>query len=311
MDNVYIILSTFNGEKFLEEQLLSLKNQSIPFHLLVRDDGSSDRTSDILSIWKDKLTMKFVPGKNVGVIASFGLLLQEIPKDANYIFFCDQDDVWESDKLEKSIHLMKKAESEYGKDKPFLFHSDLSVINDESKLTFKSFWKFQNINWRLGHRLNRLIMQNTVTGCTSMINSALLRLVEEIPSGAKMHDWWLALVACSFGKIITTEEPLIRYRIHQNNVVGGKSISVQRVFKTLIGFITYIRKWKLENKTRVVQVESFYSLYQSSLPMKEKEILERFISVSKFPFLKRKIFQCRYGFFQQGWYRVMISFFLF
>ena len=108
MSQIYIILSTYNGEKFLEEQLISLKNQTSSFELLVRDDGSSDRTLEILNDWKDKLSARILSGPNIGPVNSFNVLLQMIPEEAEYIFFCDQDDIWEYDKIEISVKMLKE-----------------------------------------------------------------------------------------------------------------------------------------------------------------------------------------------------------
>jgi glycosyltransferase involved in cell wall biosynthesis len=311
MPSVFIILSTYNGEKFLDEQLLSLKQQTIPFHLLVRDDGSTDKTLDILNHWKDLLPMNFFSGENVGPQESFNLLLQAVPKDSDYIFFCDQDDFWEKKKIEKSLQVLQKQEQLFGKNTPLLFHSDLSVVDEELKFIHKSFWKFQGINWRLGNHLNRLVMQNTVTGCSALMNASLLHLVKQIPKEAKMHDWWIALVASSFGKIITLDEPLIKYRIHKNNVVGGKAFSFWRIVKTGLGIIRYIESWKLENKSRIKQIEAFYKIYASKLPVEKKEMLEKFLLISNYSFWKKKYYQCKFQFFQHGWYRIIISFLLF
>ena len=311
MANVFILLSTYNGEKFLEEQLSSLKKQTASFQLLVRDDGSSDRTLEILNQWKEELPLRIIVGQNVGVIESFNVLLNSLPPEADYIFFCDQDDFWEADKIEKSLELMQRQEDLVGKKIPLLFHSNLSVINDNSKLIHKSFWKFQTIRWKLGHSLNRLIMQNTVTGCSAVMNAPLLNLVKQVPKEAKMHDWWIALVACSFGKIISSEKTLIRYRIHRNNVVGGKGLSFGRIFRTLLRLMDYVEKWKLENRSRIVQVETFLRMYESILPAKKKEILEKYLFISKKKYFERKYFQIRYQYFQQGWLRVIISFLLF
>lgn len=311
MDNVYILLSTYNGEKFLEEQLKSLKKQTGLFQILVRDDGSSDNTLEILSRWEKELPIKILKGENIGVIQSFQVLLQSVPKDAEYIFFCDQDDIWEENKITKSIEFLKEGERLYGKKIPLLFHSDLSVIDDTSKQINPSLWKSQRIRWKLGQKLNRLVMQNTVTGCSMMINSALLGFITEIPKEAKMHDWWCALVACSFGKIISSEESLIRYRIHGGNVVGARAIDLQRILNVFLNLKNYIHKWRQENQTRTQQVEAFYKMYKTLLPLEKEDILRNYLIASEKGFLIRKLYQIRYQYLQQGWFRVIISFLLF
>lgn len=311
MSQIYIILSTYNGEKFLEDQLISLKNQTSPFELLVRDDGSTDRTLDILNDWKDKLSLRILSGPNISPVNSFNVLLQMLPDEAEYIFFCDQDDIWENDKIEKSVKMLKDQELLLGKHTPILFHSDLSVIDEKGKFISKSFWKFQNINFRFGMHLNRLVMQNTVTGCSACMNISLLRLVKEIPQEAKMHDWWVALVACCYGRIISTEFPLIRYRIHRNNVVGGREVSFLRILKTLALFISYVKKWKAENYSRIIQAQRFYEIYEATLPAPQKKLLEKFIISANSKFVIRKFLQYRFQYYQHGWYRIVISFFLF
>lgn len=308
---IAIILSTYNGEKFLDEQLLSLKNQTFPFQLFIRDDGSTDNTIKKLYHWKDQFNVKIVEGENLGALASFNLLLQMIPSDCDYILFCDQDDIWENNKIENTVLNLQEYETKLGKKTPLLFHSDLILINENSNIISNSFWRFQRIYPLLGHRLNRLLVQNTVTGCSAGMNRTLFNLIGEIPAEAKMHDWWVALIACSFGKIISSGIPLIRYRIHRSNAVGGKTISFKRIFNTLKELKLFYQNWKLENENVTKQVNVFSEKYQFSLPTNAKLIIDKYLLASASPVLYKKFLQFRFRFFQHGWYRVIISFLLF
>ncbi len=129
---------------------------------------------------------------------------------AEYIMFCDQDDVWKNDKIEKTLAKMQSMEQTYPH-RPILIHSDLSVVDRELHLLHKSYWIYQHID-PSKDAINRLIFHNTVTGCTMMINRKLAQKAKVIPDEAIMHDWWIVMVASVFGHIGYIDEPLIFYR---------------------------------------------------------------------------------------------------
>lgn len=219
---VEILLSTYNGEKFLREQLDSLLAQTYQdWRLVVRDDGSSDATLTILSEYAQLFPARFdlrSDGQRLGAKASFARLLEY--SSADYIAFCDQDDVWLPEKLDVLLNAAMAAEN--GRpDIPVLVHSDLEVVGAELEPLTGSFWAFQGIDPsrdRLGH----LVVQNVVTGCATLFNKALRSLVLPIPPQAVMHDHWMALVASACGRIVAVEKPLVRYRQHGANTVGAK-----------------------------------------------------------------------------------------
>ena len=130
------------------------------------------------------------------------------------------------DKLERSLKAMKSAEAEVGTHVPILVHSDLVVVDDDLETISESFRRYHHLDPIMGHRLNRILLQNVVVGCTAMLNPALAALARPIPKGILMHDWWAALIASAFGRIVYLEEPTVLYRRHsrtQTSVIDYKT----------------------------------------------------------------------------------------
>ena len=136
--------------------------------------------------------------------------------------FCDQDDVWKPDKIYLTLQKMEALEARYGDKTPILVHSDLSVVDSNLEMIAESFFQYANIPKRIV--LNQLMVQNSVTGCTMMINRCLQQyFLRPLPmSKIIMHDYWAALIAKVFGKIGFVNEPTMYYRQHGNNSVGAK-----------------------------------------------------------------------------------------
>ena len=225
---VIIVLATYNGQKYLREQIESIQAQTFTdWSLLVRDDCSTDLTPNILEGYARsdrRITIVDNNNINLGVIHNFGELLTIADSfdNMNYVFFSDQDDVWKPEKLKSMIEQFKKSEKQYGQDLPLLVHSDLEVVNEELELINPSFMKFQSIANEKYNPWQILCVQNYVTGCVMGVNKPLLRFSLPIPKNVMMHDWWLALVASIYGRIEFVDEPLIKYRQHLNNQVGAK-----------------------------------------------------------------------------------------
>ena len=221
---ITVLLATYNGEKYLDKQIDSLLSQTYKdFNILIHDDGSSDNTvgiiNDYITKYPDKISRIDAPATGSSK-ANFSLLLSRC--DSDYIMFCDQDDVWFPQKIEKSFKIIKQAEEDYGKETPILVHSDLTVTDKNMHTIAHSFFEYQKLNANHS-KLSNLLVQNCITGCTCIINHALKEKSGEIPKECAMHDWWLGLVAVMFGKIIFIDEPLIYYRQHGDNSVGAKN----------------------------------------------------------------------------------------
>jgi glycosyltransferase involved in cell wall biosynthesis len=217
-----ILLSTHNGRRFLMEQLDSLSSQSFPdWTLFVRDDGSTDDTQDVLRAYRSARPgqMQVFEGAREGAARSFAELLSHA--NAPYVMFCDQDDVWMEDKIERSLAAMQEMEKEHGPETPLLVHTDLCVVDADLKPLAASFTSKMRLQPE--HvPLKRLLVQNVPTGCTMLLNRALVSRIGHIPPQARMHDMWVALVAALFGRIHYLPAATVYYRQHADNRIGAK-----------------------------------------------------------------------------------------
>src|SRR5690606_39057310 len=136
------------------------------------------------------------------------------------VMFSDADDCWFPDKISLTLDLMRVVEKDEGGARtPTLVHTDLAVVDRDLRPIADSLWQYQGVNPDLTS-LNRLLIQNCVTGCTVMVNRPLRELASPIPPGVVMHDWWMALVASSFGRIARIARPTLLYRQHGRNDTG-------------------------------------------------------------------------------------------
>lgn len=293
MNKIYILVSTYNGEKFLNDQLNSLFSQNYKnFELIVRDDGSSDKTLDILKSYDIELLSS---NKNLGVKKSFETLLKCAYKnsDAKYFMFCDQDDVWNRDKIEKTFQKMQELEKLYGNEIPILVHTDLEVVDKKLDTLSDSMWKSEHINPK-ANTLNKLLIQNTITGCSMMINKTLASKSLSISNKAIMHDWWIGLVATTFGKIGFIEKTTMKYRQHDKNDTGTKEYNYKFIINKLKKFSD------INIDKNIFQAKEFLEEYKEELDEKSKIMLEDFSSIKEKPYLERVSIILKYRLFKYG-----------
>ena len=290
---IVILLSTYNGEAYLKEQLDSLYSQTYKnIQVIVRDDGSSDKTLDILNSYDVVLLQST---KNVGVKKSFSMLLEYAihETNANYFMFCDQDDVWEKDKIENTSIKMKELEIKYP-NKPLLVHTDLKVVDENLNILNHSFWKYEKLK-PTENNFNRLLIQNTITGCTVMINQRLAQLSVPIPSESILHDYWIGLVASYFGKIGILEKQTILYRQHDKNSVGSAGFGLKYFQKRL--------KQKDVVSANIPQAKAFLDIYRDILDEGTIEILEEFSTLESQSFWQKRKTLLKHKLLKQGFLR--------
>ena len=303
MKRVDVILATYNGEKFLKAQLDSLLNQSYPLHrIFLRDDLSSDQTQDIISEYKKKHNDKIIvvpSSTRLGVIANFSSLLQQIDHQTDYLMFCDQDDIWLSDKVESTLNKMLQEEKISKPNTPILLHTDLKLVDGQLKEISTSYIHYSGLNPESGSTFSRLLTQNCVTGCTMMLNKPLIELTDHVPNGIVMHDWWIALVAACFGKVVFLNKPTILYRQHGNNTVGAKkNFSLQ----------TFLRSWKRKKTPSTQQAQIFYQKYHNQMSLEQIATITAYIQLSKQNFWKRRYQMIRHKFYKHGILRNAVAF---
>lgn len=296
---IEILLASYNGEAYIREQIDSILAQSDDrWHLTVSDDGSMDRTAEILDdyAWRypEKIS-RVHSGKKFGNARDhFFWLIQQC--QADYMMTCDQDDYWKPEKVCKMMEQMHNAENKYGKDIPILVFTDQTPTDAQLNPLAPSLMRYQNQFFEY-FDYRSILMQNVVTGGAMCINRALADLAMKCmdPSRTIMHDWWVAAVAARFGKIIYIDEPLSDYRQHGTNSVGAKNVrSVAHILNKL-SHIEAIQKTTSEKKT---QARVFRDTYAFQLDKEDEAFLLPFVRSKSGPWFYWKNRDLIHGFFR-------------
>ena len=208
---VVVLMSTYNGERFIEGQLRSIIEQ-LPADglLMVRDDGSNDFTVKRIEAFRDP-RIRLVRGENMGFARSFLTLLATTPSDAEMVMFSDQDDVWLRQKIERAWQHLKPLTAQ-----PALYCSAQMLV-DETLQPLQV-----TPPWPRGPSFASSLSENIVTGCTAAFNQAALTLLQSagVPEGVRFHDWWLYQVLSAFGTVVVDDQPTLLYRQHGANLIG-------------------------------------------------------------------------------------------
>lgn len=266
---VVVLMSTYNGERYLKEQLDSILTQSYPnLELLIRDDGSNDGTLAILenyaSIHKN---MSFFKGNNLGPAYSFLKLISNAP-EADYYALSDQDDVWLSEKIEIAIGMLIKEQADFYYSGTRPVDMNLKLIDSPPIIPVKTF--------------GASLVFASVTGCTVVFSKRLIEIyMLYSPAKLLMHDSWLFKIAMATGhKVAFDDNPHILYRQHGNNVVGSKQSILRK-------WSNRIRRFRSHSKVRYEEVEELYkgygytmqadalSVVKPLIGYKDKSILDR------------------------------------
>jgi glycosyltransferase involved in cell wall biosynthesis len=225
-----LLLATCNGARFLPALLDSVLAQDFgPFAIIARDDRSDDATRDILERYRSRLAgrMRILPPpeQRGGACSNFGALIAAA--EADFVFLCDQDDVWLPDKMARTYEAMAQLAARSGGDRPLLVHTDLAVAGPRLEALGASYFRYAGIDpGRKG--LGDLLLSNVATGCTILANRSLYSTARPIPDAALMHDHWLAQVAAALGEIAVVPSATMLYRQHGGNVIGVEKATLRR-----------------------------------------------------------------------------------
>lgn len=272
MNNVQVLLSAYNGEQYISEQIQSILNQTHPaVSILIRDDGSTDKTMELLDQWvtthPDKI--KLIKGTNVGVVSSFFELLCVADAEADYYCFCDQDDVWLDHKVE---HAIARLNSSLYTEVPAMVFTSTYLTDDE--LNRKGVWPKPPAQ---EPSFFNALYENIAIGATITMNRSARNLFINSKSvdsqKVLMHDWWFYLLVSAFGTVIYDNTPSMLYRQHNNNVVGGSNSIVGKLKSKWASFKRHTGKDLLHK-----QASEFDRIYGSRLTGEQKEQLDLFLA---------------------------------
>lgn len=264
---VLVLMSTYNGEIYLREQIESLvKQTNVEISILVRDDGSTDNTIKILDDYQNKGILKWYTGNNLRPAKSFMDLVEKAP-NFEYYAFCDQDDVWLEDKLEIAI---KKLE-QFPKDLPALYYGRPRLVDSKLNL-IKNPKSSKDCMLTYGSS----IINSNATGCTMVFNKCLLEKVKKAtPDYIPMHDaWFHKICIISSGKLYFDDDVHILYRQHGNNAIGISNSRLNKIKK----HFESLRKKKC-SRSRTIQ--SLYNCYKSEMSKEDKQLSELVINYKR------------------------------
>lgn len=219
---VLVLMSTYNGENYLKEQIESILTQEeVEVYLLVRDDGSTDKTMVILEDYSSRFSnISFYKGSNVGACMSFFDLLTHA-NGYDYYAFSDQDDVWDNNKLCRAIEKLKNQPNNL----PVLYCSNLNVVDENLNFCRQAYNMLLN-----PHNRYTGLVDFYATGCTEVFNQVAADFTKaHIRRDCLMHDSWMFMICNFFGHVIYDEEAHIKYRQHRHNVVGASKDNYSRI----------------------------------------------------------------------------------
>lgn len=264
---VTILLSTYNGSKFLREQLDSLYQQTYPnVRILVRDDGSMDSTRTLLKKEhaKGRITL-FEGNSNLGVARSFFELLKNAATNkTEYVAFCDQDDVWYPEKVTRAVLRLADVSVGY----PAMYCSRVEIVDERL-----AHIGYTMLPGKIG--FGNALVDCVTTGCTIVLNWAAVRLLgKNLPNSSVMHDWWCYLVMSCFGKVIYDSTATLKYRQHDNNAIGlAGNVYIQfirRCHRFFGGCGGHLRM--------STQASCMLSIFKERIPVTNRQVLENFIA---------------------------------
>ena len=261
---VIVLLSTYNGEQYLQEQLESIYNQTYPnIEILIRDDGSKDNTKTLLKDAEKQNRIKVITGENLGFVNSFFELLKQAPI-ADYYAYADQDDIWEKDKIQRAVTKLEQVKN--NKEIPLMYYANYQFYDEEMKRDWKS------------PKRNVVSFENSLVECSNLGMTTVINhkakevLLNYLPQKhCKGHDWWTYMVCAGFGKVIFDDYIVAKHRVHEKNASLCGETWIQkhkRRITTLFG----------DNHFKILkrQINEFIKICYQDLPKEKKKVLELF-----------------------------------
>lgn len=283
---ISVVMATYNGEKYLEQQIESILAQTLlPVELIVCDDCSTDGTIAILEKYQQRQLLTYsINPKQLGLIGNFKKAVSMAAED-NYVALSDQDDIWMPEKLAVSAALMQKMDQSL----PCLVHTDLILVDEQLKVLNPSFMNERGQH-QYHHNLQTLLFANFVTGCTMLMNQKLRRFFAEMPGNIRFHDAWIALAAATFGSVEEVSKPMIRYRKHGNNLsIAAGTKPRNRYRSTMKEIINAVKGSDDFLNDQLETAKKFYNHYHLQMEPAKRLYFEQFLKLRSKPYLIKKL----------------------
>lgn len=266
MKKVNVLLSSYNGEKYIRELIESvLAQRDVEIVLSIRDDGSTDKTIEIIKSFNDNRIKLYIGRRNLGPAKSFLSLLRHC-ESADYYAYCDQDDIWYPHKIITAIGELEKSSI-----KPALFMSTYDVVDKDLNIIEK-----RNMDFGNPFRIETTLMYRCPSGCVMVFNDNLRKvLVKTRPKNLRMHDFWTLLVALGIhADVYTKDIPLLKYRIHGDNTVGLSQGLIDRIRR-------FYKSITQKSHERYLQAKSMYECCYDLFDDETNDLLMKIVNYRK------------------------------
>ena len=278
--SISVALAVYNGEKYIEKQLRSIKEQELPpSEIIIINDCSTDMSDKIIRDFDfGNILMRYYKNEeNLGVIVTFKKLIELC--EGECIATCDQDDIWLPNKLKLSYEAMQSLDQS----RPCVVYTDLTLMDKDEKIIEPSLYKSWGIN-PAKYPFKLVLFDNVIIGCTAFFNKEMKSKLALMPTDIIMHDYWIALIGYSFGMFKYIEQSTILYRSHQGSVTSkDKKTKLQNIIADIRNRKDYLMK-------NIKQALAFFNAYQEYLDKLDEKTLQGFLLLKKKPFLYKRIY---------------------
>jgi glycosyltransferase involved in cell wall biosynthesis len=295
--SIDIIVPTYNCGPWIDEFIESLLKQDYDtWRVITRDDGSTDDTIERVLAWSrrlgDRMTIVSNPDKlNCGPVGNYNIILSA--SSAQWVMLADPDDIWKPGKISLTFKAMLEAENGVGSNKPVVVFTDAEVVDERGAPLAESYWKWSRLRPELSVNFHRMLVESAALSSTMMVNRAALNLALPIIGSSTSQDWWLALVACAFGKVMHLKEKTITYRRHSSNETEAPlTASAIGVIRNI--FIARQRVEKL-GRELALQAAAFVTRFRTQLSSSDIAALEAAARLPSSNFVVRRWIIIRHG----------------
>ena len=304
--SVEILMTNYQGESWSDVQIATIVAQDYDnWRLLIRDDGSTDRTLDILRFWRDRFPDKIMildehNPQNLGLAGNVSALMTA--SSAPYVMFSSWDDVWYRDKVSNAVRAIRSLEAKYGAECPLLIHTDMRMVDANLHELYPSARKRFGVVPSRNLTVGRFCLENTASG-PIIVNRGLLQLGNPIPRAAKAEDWWLALVAAAFGVIEARPEVSMDYRRHGVNL-SDVPLSLLASLRSVITHpLRHRRAFYAKLAVNQELIQAFLDSFDGRLSPRDRATVQAFLALPKLGFWARRRAILQHRIFYSSWAR--------